>query len=271
VLKSGGIGAVFAGAGAAVFLWVMGRFPRRWWIGAAGVTVAISVVFVWLAPIVLAPLFNDYEKLPPGQARSDVVELARKAGVDVGEVYVVDASRRTNAANAYVTGIGHTKRVVLYDTLLERFTPAQTRLVVAHELGHVKHDDLRDGILWIVLAAPAGMYVAQLLTARWSRRAGAAPGTAAVLPALALAIALVSFGGTVISNQLSRRVEASADAFSLDTAGQPRQFIGLERRLAITNVSDPSPPGWVHWVFGTHPRTMQRIGMGLAYERRTRR
>jgi STE24 endopeptidase len=270
VLKSGAVGAVLAAGGAAAFLWVIGRFPRRWWIGAAGLSVAITAVFLWLAPVVLAPLFNDYEKLPPGRARSDVEELARRAGIDVGEVFVVDASRRTNAANAYVTGIGHTKRVVLYDTLLERFTSAQTRLVVAHELGHVKHDDIGRGILWVVLAAPAGMYLAQLLTERWSRRAGTVPGTAASLPALALAIALVSFGGTVISNQLSKRVEASADAFSLDTAGQPREFIGLERRLAITNVSDPSPPGWVRWLFGTHPTTMQRIGMGLAYERRER-
>ena len=270
VLKSSAVGAVLAAGGAAIFLWLTGRYPRRWWIGAAGASVAITAIFVWLAPVVLAPLFNNYKKLPPGQARSDVVELARRAGIDVGQVYEVDASRRTTAANAYVTGIGHTKRVVLYDTLLERFTPEQTRLVVAHELGHVKHDDLRRGILWVVVAAPAGMYLAQLLTERWNRRTGALPGTAASLPALALAIALVSFGGTVISNQLSRRVEASADAFSLDIAGHPRQFIGLERRLAITNVSDPSPPGWVQWVFGTHPTTMQRIGMGLAYERRAR-
>jgi STE24 endopeptidase len=269
-VKSGGIGLVFAGAGAALFLWVIGRFPRRWWIGATAITVAITVVFVWLAPVVLAPLFNNYEKLPAGPARSDVIELAQRAGIDVGQVYEVDASRRTTAANAYVTGIGHTKRVVLYDTLLHRFTPEQTRLVVAHELGHVKHDDLWRGILWVLVAAPVGMYVVQLLTERWSRKADAPPGTAAMLPALALAIALVSFGGTVISNQLSRRVEASADAFSLDIAGHPRQFIGLERRLAINNVSDPSPPGWAQWLFGTHPTTMQRIGMGLAFERRGR-
>jgi STE24 endopeptidase len=197
-----------------------------------------------------------------------VIGLARKAGVEVGQVYRVDASRRTTAANAYVTGIGHTKRVVLYDTLIDNFTPAQTRLVVAHELGHVKHRDVPRGILWVVLAAPAGMYVAQLLTERWSRRAGAPPGAPATLPALALAIAVVSFGGTVVSNQLSRRVEAQADAFSLEVAGQPREFIGLERRLAVNNVADPSPPGWLHWLLGTHPTTMERIGAGLRYAQR---
>ena len=102
---------------------LMRRFPRRWWLGGAVAVVAIEVLFVWLAPVVLAPLFNRYEKLPPGATRSDVTELARRADVDVGEVFVVDASRRTTAANAFVTGLGHTKRVVLYDTLIERFTP----------------------------------------------------------------------------------------------------------------------------------------------------
>ena len=154
----------------------------------------------------------------------------------------MDASRRTTAANAYVTGLGHTKRVVLYDTLLERFDPAQVELVVAHELGHVKHRDLARGMLWVAIVAPPGMYVVMLLTRRWSARAGAAPGAPGSLPALALALAVVSFGLTVVSNQLSRAVENRADAYSLELTGEPREFIELERRLALANVADPDPP-----------------------------
>jgi Zn-dependent protease with chaperone function len=267
VAKSAAIGTVFAAGGAAVFLALMRRLPRMWWLAGTGVVVAVSVVVVWLGPVLLDPLYNKYDKLPPGRARNDVIALAHRAGIDVGEVYVVDASRRTRGANAYVTGLGHTKRVVLYDTLLERFTPAQTRLVVAHELGHVKHHDLRRGLLWILIAAPAGMYVVALLTERWGRRAGSGPGSPATVPALALALAVVTFGGTVISNQLSRRVEAAADQFALEATGEPRQFTGLERRLAITNVSDPDPPAALHWLFGTHPTTVERIGAALAFER----
>ena len=89
--------------------------------------------------------------------RADVLELARKAGVDVGEVYEIDASRRTTAANAYVTGLGHTKRVVLYDTLVENFSRDELRLVVAHELGHVRYDDVRNGLLYLAIVAPFGM------------------------------------------------------------------------------------------------------------------
>jgi STE24 endopeptidase len=267
IAKGLGITIILAGAGAALFLALMRRFPRRWWAAGAVLVVAVEVLFVWLAPVVLAPLFNRYTELPPGRTRSDVVALAREADVDVGDVFVVDASRRTRGANAFVTGLGHTKRVVLYDTLIERFTPEQVRLVVAHELGHVHNHDLRRGMLWVAIAAPAGMYLVMLLTRRWSGRASAVPGKPASLPALALALALVTFGGTVISNQLSRRVEAQADAFSLELTREPRQFIAMERRLALVNLSDPDPPAALRWLFGTHPSTIERIGAGVAFER----
>ena len=106
---------------------------------------AVGVLTIYLFPVVIDPLFNNFEPLPDGKLRSDVLELADRAGVDVGEVYRVDASRRTTAANAYVGGLGHTKRVVLYDNLIEDFPPDEVESVVAHELGHVKNDDVPRG------------------------------------------------------------------------------------------------------------------------------
>jgi STE24 endopeptidase len=267
-VKATAIGALLAAAGAALFLALMRRTPRRWWLGGAAAVVVIEVLFVWLAPVVLAPLFNRFEPLPEGRTRADVEALARRTGVEVGDVLVVDASRRTRGANAFVTGLGNTKRVVLYDTLLDRFTPEQTRLVVAHELGHVKNRDLLRGMLWVALVAPAGMYVVRRLTERWAQRAGAQAGTPASLPALALALALVSFGGGVVSNQLSRRVEARADTFALETTREPRQFIEMERELTVSNLSDPDPPALLVSLFATHPPAVDRIGTALAFERR---
>ena len=267
-LKSVGIAVVLAAAGAALFAFLMRRFPRGWWIAGAGAVVAIEVLFVWLTPVVLDPLFNRYTDLPQGRTRADVEELARRSGLDVGDVLVVDASRRTTAANAYVTGVGHTKRVVLYDTLLRQFTPGQVRLVVAHELGHVKHRDLARGMLWVAIVAPGGMFVIMLLTRRWSARAGTEPGTAASIPAFALALAVVALTATTIGNQLSRSVEASADAYSLELTGEAGQFESMERKLARVNLSDPDPPGAFHFVFGTHPSVIERIGMARALERR---
>ena len=161
VAKSAGINAVFAGIGGAVALRWCAASARRWWIPASALIVLFGVVTIWLFPVVIDPLFNDFEQLPPGQARSDVLELADKAGVDVGEVYRVDASRRTTAANAYVIGLGHSKRVVLYDNLLDGFPRDEVRSVVAHELGHQKHDDLLRGLAWLALVAPAGAFCAQ--------------------------------------------------------------------------------------------------------------
>jgi STE24 endopeptidase len=266
--KGGALAAALGAAGAVLFTGLIRRFPRRWWLAGAGAVVAIEIVFVWLAPVVLDPLFNRYEQLPEGRTKAAVTELARKAGVDVGEVLVVDASRRTTAANAYVGGLGSTKRVVLYDTLLERFDPPQVDLVVAHELAHVKQRDLARGMLWVAIVAPPGMYVVMLLTRRWSGRAGVVPGAAGSLPALALALALVTFGLTVISNQLSRAVENRADVYSLELTGETREFIELERRLALANVADPDPPDAYHLVFGTHPETVERIGIALAERRK---
>ena len=216
-------------------------------------------------PVVLDPLFNDFKRLPRGELRTDVLELARAADVDVGEVYEMDASRRTTAANAYVTGLGATKRVVLYDTLVKDFKPAETRLVVAHELGHVHHHDVRNGLIWLAIVAPFGMWAAAVLAERLAPR-GAALGPRAV-PAVALSLALVVPAVTIISNQLSREVERRADAFSLELTRDPATFIAFQRRINVKNVSDPDPPAIVRFLFGTHPSTVERIGLAKAFER----
>jgi STE24 endopeptidase len=265
VAKSQAIGAGLAALGGAVLVFGMRRFGRRWWLPGAAVVVAFGAITTYAAPIVLDPLFNDFKRLPQGELRSDVLELARRAGVDVGEVYEMDASRRTTAANAYVAGIGSTKRVVLYDTLVNDFSPAETRLVVAHELGHVRHRDVRNGLIWLAIVAPFGMWAAAVLAERLAPR-GAALGPRAV-PAVALSLALVAPALTMVSNQLSRDVERRADAFSLELTGDPRTFIAFHERLAIKNVSDPEPPALPRFLLGTHPSTIQRIGVGEAFAR----
>src|ERR687898_629750 len=136
-VKGSAIAAILAGLVGTVALGLMRRFGGRWWIpGSVGVVLGAAVI-TWLAPVVLAPLFNKFEPLEPGRARDDVVELADRAGVDVGEVYRVDASRRTTAINAYVNGLGPSKRVVLYDTLIDDLDRGERRSVIAHELGRV--------------------------------------------------------------------------------------------------------------------------------------
>jgi STE24 endopeptidase len=265
VVKSQAIGAGIAALGGAVLVFGMRRFGRRWWIPGAVVVVAFGAVTTYAWPIVVDPLFNDFKRLPPGELRSDVLDLARRAGVDVGEVYEMDASRRTTAANAYVAGIGTTKRVVLYDTLVDDFERDETELVVAHELGHVHYADVRNGLIWLAIVAPFGMWAVALLSERLAPRGGAL-GPRAV-PAVALSIAIIAPTVTFVSNQLSRDVERRADAFSLELTRDPESFIEFHRRLAVKNVSDPDPPALPRFLLGTHPSTVERIGMGEAFER----
>jgi STE24 endopeptidase len=264
VAKSAAIEALMAAGGAAILVGLMRRAPRHWWAPASVAVIALSAVFIWLAPIAIDPIFNKFTPLPEGPLRSQVLDLARRDGVDVGQVYRINASIRTTGANAYVVGLGHTKRVVLYDNLIEGFSPAEVRSVVAHELGHVKENDVPMGLLWVALVTPAGLLLIQRLTERLAPGASAGPSA---LPAAALAIAVVSFALGIPGNYLSRRVEARADAHALELTHDPAGFIALEHRLATSNLADPSPPRLLVDLFGTHPPTMERIGYALTYAR----
>jgi STE24 endopeptidase len=264
--KSTAISAVIAAGVGTGVLALIRRFGARWWLPGSAAVVAIGALFAWLAPVVLAPLFNDFEKLPPGPARSEVLQLADRAGVDVGEVYRVDASRRSTALNAYVGGLGKTKRVVLYDNLLDNVDSAERRSVVAHELGHVKGRDVGRGLLFVTISTPLALLFAFGLARALGRRSGAEPGTPAFLPALAVSLAVTSFAIGVAGNQLSRAVEARADTFSLELTDDPQALIGLQQRLANSNIADPDPPGVFQFLLGSHPTSVERIGEAKAWE-----
>jgi STE24 endopeptidase len=266
--KSAAIGALLAAAGAALLIVLVRRFGSRWWVPGTFAVAAIAVVFAWLAPVVLAPVFNRFTALPQSsKARADVIALGRRAGVDIGQVYRVDASRRVRSLNAYVDGLGPTKRVVLYDNLLRRANRPELRSVVAHELGHVKHDDVPRGLAFVALVAPLGLVFVRELVALVAGRTGIDPRGPAAIPGYALGLAVASLALGIVGNQLSRQVEASADTFALDLTHDPTAFIQVQRRLAISSVADPDPPGVVQDLLATHPSTVARIGAAVAYER----
>jgi STE24 endopeptidase len=262
LVKGTAIQSAFAAAGGAVATGLARRWPRDWWLPAAGGSVLVGGVLATLAPVVLDPVFNDFTPLPEGQTRTDVLELARAAGVKVGEVYSVDASRRTTAANAYVTGLGPTKRVVLFDTLLENWNREEVRVVVAHELGHVRHRDVLRGLGFAALTAPA----AALAVQRVSWILSPARATPAALPALALAAGIVSAPIGLLSSRLSRQLERRADDFSLRLSDAPGAFVSFERTIVRQNLADPAPPRFLN-ILATHPPTDQRIGAALAYQK----
>lgn len=258
LVRAQAVSAPIAAAGGALLVAAARRFGEHWWLPAAAGATTAAALGVTVAPALIDPLFNAFT---PAQEplRSGVLALARDAGVRVDRVLVVDASRRTTASNAYVTGLGPTKRVVLFDTLLRDFSDAEVAFVVAHELAHVRHHDVpRSLALLSLMALPGAAAVASLATAL-----GAGPD-ARMIPATALALAVLALPLGTLAGRLSRAVEVRADAFAIELTGDARTPIDFHRRIALANVGDPDPPRWAQLLSGSHPTTMQRIAAAQA-------
>jgi STE24 endopeptidase len=240
------------------------RASRTWWAWAAAGAAGLVVAGSFLYPLVIEPAFNRFESLPAGALRTDLLELAEQSGSPVEDVLVADASRRTTSLNAYVSGFGSTRRVVLYDTLLAEVPDGEVESIVAHELGHVANDDVLTGTLLGALGAAAAVALLGWLLS-WApllRRAGAdSAGDPRVVPLVLLLVAIGSLVATPVQNLVSRQVEERADLFALDLTRDAQAFIAMQRRLAQTNVSDPDPPAPWQWFFGSHPTAAQRVAM----------
>lgn len=260
-----GLVAVLAGIGALVLL---ARRTPRWWFawgaaGAAAMTVALSFAY----PLVVEPLYNRFTSLPDGPLRTSVLELAAREHVRVDDVLVADASRRTTTLNAYVTGLGSSRRVVLYDTTVASLPQDEVESVVAHELGHVAHHDVLLGTGLGALGAAGGVAVlALVLDTTWVRRRAGGAGDARSVPAVLALVMLASLAAAPAVSVVSRAIEARADQAALTATRDPEAFEEMQRTLAVRALADPTPPRWAQVWFGDHPTTLERIGLARAWE-----
>ena len=249
----------------------LARWSPQWWWSFGAVLGALLVVVVSFAyPVVVEPVFDSFTPMPAGELRTSLLSMAARDGVPAHDVLVADASRRTNSLNAYVSGFGATRRIVVYDTLLKDATPDEVRLIVAHELGHAKAGD----VLWGTFVGALGVAVAVCALAlllRWPwllDRAGVGGAADARSVALVLAlIAIISFVSGPGEALVSRRIEARADVHSLDVTREPEQFVAMQRRLATVNLSDLNPSPLVFGMFSTHPTAPQRIALARSWAR----
>ncbi|MGY1804604.1 M48 family metallopeptidase [Blastococcus sp. SYSU D00922] len=270
VTVSTAIDAGLTALGLLVVVLLARKLPRTWWAWAAAGAAALVVVGSFLWPVLMEPAFNRFEPLAAGQLRTDLLELAEENGTPVEDVLVSDASRRTTALNAYVSGFGSTRRIVLYDTVLDRLPDAQVESIVAHELGHVATDDVLTGTLIGALGAGAGVALLGWLVSSPAllRRAGAdAPGDPRVIPLVLFLMAVGTLVATPVQNAVSRHIEARADVHALDLTRDPEAFADMQRDLAGSNLNDPDPPALWQWFYGSHPTVSQRLAMAEDWTR----
>lgn len=258
-----GVEAVLVTIGVAGAVWLTARLGPRWWLAAAPALVGIAALFILAQPLVVQPLFNRFEPLRDRPLATRIESIASRMGVNVDDVLVADASRRTTTANAYVAGIGPTRRVVLYDTLLDgRFTEGEILAVSAHELAHVERRHLWKGIAWFALFAVPGVW----LLAKITDRLGGLAQPRLVPLGLAFVFAYMLLTQP-LQNAVSRRYEAEADWLGIQATHDPAAFVRLERRFVTTSLADPDPPAWVTIWLGTHPTPMERIAMAESQKR----
>lgn len=261
------VGLVVAAIGAAAFFVVVRWQPRWWWLVGWVVFTALTAVLTFVYPIVIAPLFNRFTPLEEGPLRTRLVALAGDAGVQIDDVLVADASRRTTTENAYVAGLGATKRLVVYDTLLAAGSDDETAFVVAHELGHRVENHVFKG----VVVGSAGLLLSFVALLWLSRRAGVwewagASGISDVraLPVLVLFATIAGLLVLPAENGVSRAFERRADTIALRLTDDPAAAVRTFRRLAFSNLADLRPPAVARWALLSHPSIPERIRSAVA-------
>jgi STE24 endopeptidase len=244
-----------------VVLVLTGRFPRRWWIGVAPALTAIALLFAFVSPYVTA--LGTHGLRSPA-LRSAATSLERREGVEGTPISVQDVSRTTTQANAMSEGIGPSRRVVLWNTLLDgRFSFGEVKFVIAHELGHTARRHIWKGVAWFGLFALPGALAIAEVTRRWGGLRD--PG---LLPLAMLVLVVFQLATTPIVNAISRRYEAEADWIALETTRDPVAGRGLFEKFSRTSLQQPSPPRWDYVMLENHPTIMQRIAMMDAWKAR---
>ena len=236
-----------------------GRFPRRWWLGAAPLFVGLGALFASIYPY-LSPT----EPLRRPDLENAARDYARQQGIEPIKIEQEDVTDFTSAPNAYAVGFGPTKKVVLWNTILDgRFSDDEVKVVIAHELGHHSRHHIPESLGWYALFAFPGAWLIAVAT----RRRGGMASPAAV-PLSLLVIVVLELVSTPVYNAISRHMEQEADWLALETTRDPDSAAGLFRNFTIESLNDPTPPTWSYLLFDSHPSVEKRIAMAEAWRNR---
>lgn len=251
-----------------IIYFVLRISPDLWWLWAGIILLFFNVILANLAPVLLLPIF--YKFVPLEEEHDDLVarliNLAEQAGTRVRGVYKFDMSRRTKAANAAITGLGNTRRIILGDTLIDEFTDDEIETVLAHELGHQVHHDIPIGILVESLITLGGLYLASLVL-DWGVAAFGFESISdiAAMPLFVLVIGIYGLVTMPLGNAYSRQRERRADEYALQVTGKGAAYASALTRLANQNLAEADPEPWVETLLYSHPALAKRIAMAESY------
>ena len=258
-LKSGTISLLLTVPALTGLYVLMRYFMNSWWWIAGLVWAFLIILGSYLFPVVVDPLFYQFNSLDDPAMRTSILSMAEDAGIQVDDVLVADASRKTHKVNAYFTGLGKTKRIVVFDTLLTRFSRDEALAVIAHEMAHWRFNHIGKGIALSVITIFFGFYL--LHTMFWEKNLLGGDFRAIVLTLLFLT--LFSFVILPLQNTVSRHFEVQADREAIRLTGQPYTHISLKQKLAEVNLADVQPHPFIRTILYTHPTVMERIELAL--------
>ncbi|TAN37657.1 MAG: M48 family peptidase [Nitrospirae bacterium] len=262
LLKSAVLATVLTGILTAAGLWLVQLSPELWWLYVWGLFLAFSIFLMYVSPYVIEPLFNTFTPLEGGPLTLRITELMNKAGLRVSSVQKIDASKRSRHTNAYFTGIGKVKRIVMFDTLLEKMTDDEILAILAHEVGHWKKRHILKRIVTLEAVALAGMYLSYLALRGdlLSRMFVPSAGTFyAKIIALGFIAGIITFPFTALSSYISRRHEEEADRFAAGLTGDPESLATSLIKLSKDNLSNLHPHPLYADFYYSHPPVVDRI------------
>ncbi|MBI2864983.1 MAG: M48 family metallopeptidase [Chloroflexi bacterium] len=261
-LKGFGLTLVFAVTGLEVLYWLLERFPTIWWVLAAAAMLLFTVVLANLAPVLILPLFFKLTPVKDEALAKRLTDLASRAGTRVRGVFTMNMSAKGTAANAALMGLGNTRRIVLTDTLVDRYGGDEIEVVLAHELGHHVHGDIVKGIALQSVTTLVAFYLASLVLA-WGVRAFGFAGIydVAAFPLFALVVGAFAFATMPVTNAYSRRIETAADIYALDMTNNPLAFTSMMTKLVDQNLGEASPAAWVEFLLYDHPSYGKRVAL----------
>lgn len=234
---------------------------NAWWLWAWGCLMAFQLVMLLVAPVLIMPLFNKFTPLPEGSLRERLLALGRRTGFLARGIQVMDGSKRSRHSNAFFTGFGQFRKIVLFDTLIQQLTEPELEAVLAHEIGHYKKRHIPKMLLWSAASSLIGLYLVSILAKQdWFFRSfGFEPGN--IAPALllfGLLAGLVSFWFSPLVHLWSRRYEYQADAYAAQTMNETQSLIGALRKLNEKNLSNLTPHPYYSGFYYSHPTLLER-------------